>query len=50
MMYDDPPSNIGYPNGYELETYQYVFDAYQKYMQKDQIVMGFEPGGQAANG
>jgi len=35
MMYDDPPSNIGFPSGYTLETYKYVFDAYEEYMNKE---------------
>lgn len=50
MMYDVPPSNLGSPNGFTLENYKVVFNAFEKYIDKDKIVMGFEPGGQAAGG
>ena len=43
-MYDVPPSDLGYPNGFTLDTYIPVFQAFETYIDKSKIVMGFEPG------
>jgi len=50
MMYDVAPSELGYANGFTLDTYIPVFEAYGNYIDKSKIVMGFEPGYQAAGG
>ena len=50
MMYDVPPSYYGAPGGFTLDTYKNVFDAWANYVDPDKVVMGFEPGGQAASG
>lgn len=50
MLYDTPPRDLAKPNGITLEEYKTVFDFFKKYVNEDQIVMGFEPGGQAAKG
>jgi GH18 family chitinase len=49
MAYDVAPEQIA-NNGWTVDTYALVFDSFSKYLNKDKIVMGFEPGGQAANG
>ncbi len=50
MMYDIPPGDMGYPSGYTLGAYTMVLGFFQQYMNKNKVVMGFEPGGQAAGG
>ena len=50
MQYDVPPSDLNCSDRMVLETYVQVFDAFMKYVDKDKIVMGFEPGHQAAGG
>jgi glycosyl hydrolase family 18 (putative chitinase) len=51
MMYDCPPSDLGAPdNKLTLENYKQVLSYFEKYMPKNLIVMGFEPGGQASGG
>ncbi|MDQ7831792.1 MAG: glycosyl hydrolase family 18 protein [Desulfovibrionaceae bacterium] len=51
MMYDVPPTALGAPpTGFTLSTYQMVLDAFARHVPKNLVVMGFEPGGQAAGG
>ena len=50
MQYDVPPSDLNSPDRMDLDTYQTVLDAFSKYVDKDKLVMGFEPGHQAAGG
>ena len=50
MMYDEHPSEVNKPNGLDLETYKIIFENFSKYINEDQIVIGFEPGGQAGKG
>jgi len=51
MMYDVPPSDLGAPdNKLTLDNYKQVLSYFDKYMPKYLIVMGFEPGAQAAGG
>ena len=50
MMYDVNPVALNAPNGFTLDTYKAVFGAFEKYVEKHKVVMGFEPGGQAAGG
>ena len=51
MMYDVPPQDLGAADGkLKLGHYQQVLDAFAKYIPLEKIVMGFEPGGQAAGG
>ena len=50
MLYDVPPTDLNSPDGKTLSTYINVFDAFAKFVDKDKIVMGFEPGLQAAGG
>lgn len=50
MMYDVPPADLGAPNGFNANTYQTIFKFFESVLPKDQIVMGFEPGYQAAGG
>ena len=51
MMYDVPASDAGAQGEtFELENYKQVLTSFEKYVSKDKIVMGFEPGGQAAGG
>jgi len=50
MQYDVPPSDLNCPDRMTLDTYVGVFDAFEKYVDKDKIIMGFEPGHQAAGG
>ena len=50
MMYDVPPADLAAPEGFTLNNYKEVFDSFGKYICKNKIVMGFEPGGQAAGG
>ena len=49
MAYDIPNSQLP-NNGWTIETYNDVFNAFAKHIDKNKIVMGFEPGGQAAGG
>ena len=45
MMYDVSPEAVGAPGGFTLDTpYKTVLEAVSKIMNKDKIVMGFEPG------
>ena len=50
MQYDVPPSDLNCEDRMELSTFKTVLDAFSKYVDKDKIVMGFEPGNQAAGG
>lgn len=51
MLYDELPTDVGGKStGIDLEQYQVVFDHFASYEHKDKIVMGFEPGNQAAGG
>ena len=50
MMYDVMPSYLGAGAGFTLDTYEKVFDTFKPHIDKDKIVMGFEPGTQAAGG
>lgn len=50
MMYDVPPSDLNAPGGFTLLNYRNVLNAFEQYFDKHQIVMGFEPGYQAAGG
>jgi endo-chitodextinase len=50
MLYDTSPSDLKKPKGITLETYKTVFEFFKKHVNEDLIVMGFEPGGQAAHG
>ncbi len=51
MMYDVPPTALGAPpTGFTLSTYRMVLDAFAQHVPKNLVVMGFEPGGQAAGG
>jgi hypothetical protein len=50
MMYDVPPADLGAPGGFTKATYKTVLAFFEKHLLKNQIVMGFEPGGQAAGG
>ncbi|GGG07248.1 MULTISPECIES: glycosyl hydrolase family 18 protein [Cysteiniphilum] len=51
MMYDVPPTDLDSPaTGFSPEAYENVLNAFAKYITKSKIVMGFEPGGQAADG
>ena len=50
MQYDVPPSDLNCPDLMELGTYKTVLEAFGKYIDKDKLVMGFEPGNQAAGG
>ena len=50
MQYDVPPSSLNCTHHFSLQTYITTFDAFSKYVDNDKIVMGFEPGPQAADG
>ena len=50
MAYDVPPTDLNCPDRFTLSTYVGVFDAFAKFVDKDKIIMGFEPGHQAAGG
>lgn len=50
MMYDVPPADLGAAGGFTAATYQTIFGFFEKHMSRHEIVMGFEPGGQAAGG
>ncbi|MFZ9036391.1 MAG: hypothetical protein ACO2ZM_09820 [Francisellaceae bacterium] len=50
MAYDMPASQMPNDETWTLPVYKDVFDTFSKYVDKDKIVMGFEPGGQAAGG
>lgn len=51
MMYDTPPTDIGgSPTGLGLDQYKLVMDFFADFEHKDKVVMGFEPGFQAAGG
>ena len=50
MLYDIPPASLAAPNGLTMDNYKKVLSAFSKRIRKDKIVMGFEPGGQAAGG
>jgi len=49
-MYDIEPQFIGTTNGPTMDTYLAVFASFELYLDKDKIVMGFEPGNQASGG
>ena len=48
MMYDVPPADLNAPNGFNMETYKFIFGTFEANVEKHQIVMGFEPGAQAS--
>ncbi|WHN64766.1 hypothetical protein [Cysteiniphilum sp. QT6929] len=50
MAYDVDPNDM--PNGqtWSMEVYKHVFDTFAQHVDPSKIVMGFEPGGQAAGG
>ena len=51
MMYDVPPKNLGAPaEGFTIDNYKQVLSYFGKFIPKNKIVMGFEPGPQAAGG
>ena len=50
MMYDVSPSDLNAPSGFDMSTYQFIFGTFDTYLNKNQIVMGFEPGAQASGG
>lgn len=50
MFYDMAPADVGAPVGLTLDNYKLVFEFFKKYVNEDQMVMGFEPGGQSASG
>lgn len=50
MFYDMAPSEVGAPDGLKLENYKQTFGYFEKYLNKEQLVMGFEPGGQSSTG
>ena len=47
MFYDVVLSSIGAKGALSLDDYKVVLDSFAKYLSKDQIVMGFAPGGEA---
>lgn len=49
MLYDVPPKDLG-SDSHTLATYKMVMDFFEKSVPKEKIVMGFEPGEQAAGG
>lgn len=51
MMYDTSPTDLdGKPTGLALEQYVAVLTHFAQSQHKDKIIMGFEPGFQAAGG
>lgn len=50
MMYDISPSDLGAVGALSLEQYKMVLGFFSQYIQKNKIVMGFEPGGQVSGG
>ena len=50
MQYDVPPTDLNCPDRFTLSTYIGVFNAFARFVDKDKIIMGFEPGKQAAGG
>jgi hypothetical protein len=51
MMYDTNPTDLGgEPSGLALEQYKVVLDYFAQSQHKEKIIMGFEPGHQAAGG
>jgi len=51
MFYDMPPVDVGASSGVlSLENYKTILGFFDRFLDKKQIVMGFEPGGQAAGG
>jgi len=50
MFYDIAPADVGAPNGLTLDNYKVIFATFLRYINKEQMVMGFEPGGQSAAG
>ena len=50
MEYDVRPSDLNCPDRMQLSAYVAVFDAFTNYVDKNKIVMGFEPGHQAGGG
>ena len=50
MLYDVPPGDLCSPDGFTLSVYQNILKTFNRCLSKDKIVMGFEPGGQAAAG
>lgn len=50
MFYDMKPSEVNAPNGLTLHDYQVILGFFNRFMARDLIVMGMEPGGQAAGG
>ena len=50
MMYDVSPSDLNAPSGFNMDTYKFIFGTFDKYWNKEQISMGFEPGAQGNDG
>lgn len=50
MQYDVEPQQLNCTDKCDLQTYITTFNAFEKYVDKKKIVMGFEPGPQAAGG
>jgi len=50
MLYDMAPADVGAPLGLTLDTFKTILSFFAKYLNTNQIVMGFEPGGQSASG
>ena len=50
MLYDVPPAQLGYANGFTLDTYETVLENFEEHFTRSKLVMGFEPGHQAAGG
>jgi len=45
MFYDMKPSEVGAPDGLTLESYKTILSFFERFLDKKQIAMGFEPGG-----
>lgn len=49
-MYDVDPSCLDAKDNFTLQTYETVFQAVSRFVDKEKIIMGFEPGPQGAGG
>jgi len=47
MFYDLDPAAVGAPDGLTMTSYITILEFFERFMHKDLIVMGMEPGGQA---
>lgn len=50
MFYDVPPSAVGAHGGLTLEHYKVILSFFERFVPKEKVVMGIEPGNQAAGG